>query len=378
MAVKAAFPFIKVDVDTSALVPVGERAPGVIAVIGKSDGGTAPVNSPVRVTSAASAVQSFKAGSALTKSLQVALRQEPQPDTIYGVKANGDDYAGALTALEAADDVTFVALANETDATRLGALKTHIEEMSDSGQKRIGVAMVDPDTAKSPTYVADVKTAVAALRSDSSRMVLIAARGAVADATGGGDVDIATAAMAAIAGQQPHVSVVLKRVRGFKMPVEGQYSPAEIIELSEAGINPVIDPALIVGEGLHLADGRCFTTDESLLFIDTLRVVDDIDFRLKAGLIGTIGDARITKAGMTLVKLRTESILAPLKRRAVIDDYAVAIDVLDVLNLPESAWTPADKTLVETARANRAVEVSVQFTYGPAVHRLVVTVAPKF
>jgi hypothetical protein len=209
-------------------------------------------------------------------------------------------------------------------------------------------------------------------------MVIVAARGAVEEGSTPGPADVATATMSALAGYEPHVSMVLKKVRGVVMPVEGQYSPTEATELSEAGINPLIDPALIVGEGLHFADGRCFTTDPALLFVDALRVLDDIDYRLKAGLIGSIGDARITKAGMTLVKTRTEGILAPLKRRAVIDEYAVTIGVLDVLSLPESAWTPADKTLVKEARENRAVDMLVSVTYGPAVHRLLVTLAPKF
>ena len=40
--------------------------------------------------------------------------------------------------------------------------------------------------------------------------------------------------------------------------------------------------------------------------MDIVRTLDDIDFRLKSGLIGAIGDARITKAGMTGVKTRVD------------------------------------------------------------------------
>jgi hypothetical protein len=250
------------------------------------------------------------------------------------------------------------------------ALKAHVEAMSALGQKRIGVAMVDPTTAKSPTYVADVLAAVDPLQSDVARMVVIAARGATAD--------VATAAMAAMAGFAPHISMVLKQVRGITMPLESQYAPSEVIGLSEAGVNPIIDPALIVGEGLHFAEGRTFSTDLSLAYIDIVRVLDDIDFRLKAGLIGSVGDARITKAGLTIVANRIDGILGPLKRGAVIDDYSIIIPVLDILTIPESARTPTDTALVTTARANRTVDVFVSITYGPAVHRLRVTLAPKF
>jgi hypothetical protein len=81
---------------------------------------------------------------------------------------------------------------------------------------------------------------------------------------------------------------------------------------------------------------------------------------------------------MTRVKVRTEGILGPLKARAVIDDFDVQIPVLDILNLPASARTSSDDNVVGTARANRIVDMLVTITYGPAVHRLRVALAPKF
>lgn len=386
----AAFPFIEVRIDTSALTPVAQRSPGVIAVVGKTpggaDGGLAATNRPFPVDTLDQAAGLFAkknpdgtvAETTLYKSLRTAMFQDPKPSKIYGVRVDADNYAAALASLEAADDVTFVSLANEVAVgaagggapTGLTALKAHVEAMSAQGQKRLGVAMLDPATAKSPTYVTDVAEAVDTLKSDSGRMVVIAARGATTDA--------ATAAMAAIAGYEPHISMVLKKVRDVKMPLESQYGPSEIKGLSEAGINPIIDPALIVGESLHFAEGRTFSADLSLAYIDIIRVLDDIDFRLKAGLIGQVGDARITKMGMTQVKTQVEGILGPLKRRAVIADFEVDIPVLNVLNIPESAWTATDKAIVVEARANRTVDMFVTVTYGPAVHRLKVVLAPKF
>jgi hypothetical protein len=377
-----AFPFIEVNIDTSALAPVVQRNPGVLAIVGKTpagaDGGTAAVNSPQVVSELDEAVGFFAkrntdgtvAATPLFTSIALAMLQDPRPSKIYGVRVDGDNYAAALSALEGADDVTFVALANEPQVAALGALKSHVEAMSAQGQKRIGVAMIDPATPKSPTYAAVVAAAAAALKSDSSRMILIAARGANGDA--------ATAAMAAMAGFPPHVSMVLKRVRGVSIPVESQYGPSEIKALAEAHINPIIDPALISGEGLHFAEGRTFTTDDSLLHIDIVRVLDDVEFRLKAGLVGAVGDARITKFGMTSLKTRVEGILGPLKQAAVIADFEIDIPVLGILNTPETARTPADEAILTTARSERIVDLIVTITYGPAVHRLKVTLSPKF
>jgi hypothetical protein len=382
----AAFPFVDVSIDTSGLRSTAQRAPGVIAVVGRTEAGTAEANRPRLVASLREAADLFATvddGRAvptpLYRSLALALLQDPRPSKVYGVRVSGGDYAAALASLEAADDVNFVSLAEESAVgtpigdvdppTGLQALKAHCESLSADGQKRIGVAMVDPHTAKSSTYVGDVVGTVGSLRSPG-RMILIAARGA--------REDVATAAMAAIAGYEPHVSVVLKRVRGVTMPVESQYSPTEIIELSERDIIPIIDPALIVGESLHLAEGRCFTTEDELRYIDVVRVLDDIDFRLKAGLIGQVGDARITRSGLTRLAARAAGILGPLQRRSVIADFSVLIPVLDVLSIPETAWTPTDSEIVATARQNREVDLFVSITYGPAVHRLKVTLAPRF
>ncbi|QVN21759.1 hypothetical protein [Burkholderia pyrrocinia] len=390
--VPAAFPFILVNIDTSALMPIAQRSPGVIAIVGKTpagaDGGDAAFDMPTVVDTASDVSQHFAkinadgsvADTTLSTSLKLAMLQNPAPSKIYGVKVNGTDYAGALASLEAADDVDFVCLANETDVgvaagggnppTNLLALKAHVETMSSQGQKRLGVAMVNPVTVKSPTYVHDVDATATPLKSDSSRMVLVAARGAT--------VDVASAATGAIAGYAPQVSMVLKQVRGVSVPTASQYGPSEIKGLSEAGIVPIIQPSLIVGGGFYFGEGRCYTTDASQLYIDIVRVLDDIDFRLKAGLIGLIGDSRITKAGLTQVKVRIDSILGPLLNAAVIDDYSTTIPVLNILMTPESAWSATDSSLVVTARANRTVDVFVSITYGPAVHQLRVTLAPSF
>jgi hypothetical protein len=174
------------------------------------------------------------------------------------------------------------------------------------------------------------------------------------------------------------MSIVLKRVNGVTLPLRQQYSPGEITGLSEAGIIPLIDPALIVGSSIHFADGRCFTSADDLLFVDLVRTLDDIDFRLKAGLIGLVGDARITKSGLTALRTQIEGILGPLQRTAVIDMFTIHIPALDVLSVPDTTWTEADKSLIKDSRTNRAVDAYVTITYGPATHRIKVTLAPTF
>ncbi len=384
-----AYPFIQVDI-VPPPAPVAARSPGVVAVVGitpdGADGGAAPVDAPRTVDSPADAITLFanRAGdgtphpTVLSDSLQLAMLQDPRPSKIYGVRAAAGGYAAALAALEAVDDVTFVSLAKESNIDALMALKSHVENASAAGSKRIGVAMVPPARALSQTWAADtlggLTGAGKVLRSDVGRMIVVAAR-AASDALA---PDFATAAMAAIAGFQPQISPVLKQVRGVTIPKELQFRPGEIRDLAQEGIIPLIDPELIPGEGLYMAEGALFTSDATRPYVDIVRVLDDLEFRLRAGLIGTIGDARITKPGLTLVKTDAEGILGPLKRNAVIDDFSVSIPLLDMLNIPESARTPTDVNLITNARATRAVDMTITVVYGPAIHHLGVRLRMTF
>lgn len=381
----AAFPFIEVNIDTKGLQPVAQRSPGVIAVVGTAAAGST-TNQPTEIGSSDDAKNAFGATSTLKASLDLAMLQDPKPSKIYGVACGATtggapDYAGGLESLEGVDDVAFVSLASEPSpaAAKLGALKTHVEATSAAGNKRIGFGMIDPATARSSTYVSGLglggTSNYGALKSSVSRMVLIAPRGAK---VGAADADAATAAMAAVAGYLPHISAVLKPVRGLQIDPKSVYGPTEIKQLSEGNVNPIIDPAMIPGASLHLAEGRCFTSDESLLYIDIVRTLDDIEFRLKAGLIGSIGDARITKAGMTTIKVRIEAILGVLLRNAVIDDFSIQCPVLEILSTPEASRTSAEAEIVRAARQTRSVEVTVVVKYGPAVHRLLIKLAPAF
>jgi len=394
--IQPAFPYVNVFIDTSALVPVAQRAPGVVAIVGVADDGAAvPANSPAQVTDHGSILANFaKAGAAntLTQSLDLVFAQDPQPSKVYGVRTNAaKDYAPALAGLEAADDVTFVCLANEvnvgsatsgnTAATGLMALKEHVENMSAAGSKRMGVAMIDPGIARSPTYATTVLAgnSYGKLTSSDGRMILIAARGATLDPANPAAVaDAAAAATGAIAGYAPSTSLVLKQIRGFAMPITSQYTPAEITALSGAGAIPLIDPALIPGTGVYFADGGTLSSDAGRNYIDIVRVLDDIEFRLRAGLIGSVGDSRITKAGLTSVRVRVEGILGPLQQAAVIDEYGVVIPLLSILSVPETARSVADEAQVTTARSTRQVTVLASIKYGPAISTLNLTLAPSF
>jgi hypothetical protein len=385
--VAAAFPYIQVTINTQGMMPTAQRSPGVVAIVGVSTTGTAAANVPIMVTDSKEAVTMFASRNArgeivptaLYSALEVLLKQDPAPYKVYGVKVAADGHAAGLGALEGIDDITVVALAGVTTVgaastattgpTGLQLLKDHVERVSADGNRRIGVAMVDPAIPKAD-YFTKVTGDYAPLKSDVSRMVLVAARGAT--------TDVAAAAAGAIAGYRPHVSMLLKTLRGVSIPLELQFTPSEIKKLSEANIIPIIDPALIPGEGLYFGEGRAFTTDTTRLYVDVVRTLDDIEFRLKAGLIGLVGDARITKSGLVRLKTRIEGILEPLEREDIITAFEIVIPTLEIVSRPESTWTPGEGATVKKARENRTVDVTVDIHYGPAIHRLDVTLAMMF
>lgn len=383
-----AYPFVDVKI-VPPPAAVAQRSPGVVAVVGitadDAAGGTAPLAAPRIVTSAAEAATLFAStngagevqATPLYSSLVLALQQDPPPAKLYGVRAAAGGYEAALRSLEAVDDVTFVSLAAETGIDALLMLKAHVENSSAAGSPRLGVAMADPARGLSQTWAQETIGALAAagkdLRSATSRMIMVAGRSAA-----GRVPDFATAVMAAIAGYPPQVSPVLKQIRGIGFAKELQFSPTEIKTLAAEGIIPIIDPELIPGDGLFMADGGLFTSDAKRPFVDIVRVLDDIQFRLRAGLIGSIGDARITKPGLTLLKMTAEGIVANLRRQNVIDDYSVTIPLLDRLSIPEATRTAADAQDITQARATRAVDMLVTVIYGPQIHHLGVTLRMTF
>ncbi|MFF4911232.1 hypothetical protein ACFY2T_40935 [Streptomyces sp. NPDC001260] len=389
----AEYPYIRVTIDTSGLQPTATRAFGNVAVVGSAGGfGTATPNTPVMVGSEAEARKLFanldnsgailgngaQAGP-LYHSLREVLLQRPGPSRIYAVATDdaggSPDWDAALASVETAP-VQFVCLARVTAADTLARLKTHVENASSAGAKRVGVAMVDPDlaVADGQTFSDAADAAYGGLKNADGRIVLTAAR---VEAPGGEPgTDVAACTMATMAGYQPHISVLLKQVNGVSIPLERQFTGTEVAQLAEKAMLPLLDPEYITGEGLFLGSGRSYNpTDPARLYVDVVRVLDDIEFRLKAGLIGLIGNVRIDRLGMQGLRSRVDAILGPLQSSRVIDGYTVDIPVLPVLETEEANRSPGATETLKNTRTSRAVEVLLTITYAGSVHFLDVKLA---
>ncbi|WP_420451188.1 hypothetical protein [Ilumatobacter sp.] len=384
MTVTAEFPFINVTIDTRGLQPLAKRSTGNVAIVGDAAGhGTGQENVPVMVGSEAEARNLFATTNAagavtdagrLYESIVTVLQQDPAPGRIFAVATEDTDYVSGLASIAAAP-VQFVCLANETDPAAIEQLHDHIEAVSADGNRRIGVGMVDPalPVAAGETFAGNADAAYTAAKSDTGRMILAAAKVPVVG--GFPETDVAAAVMGTVAGYDVHISTLMKQIRGVGIPIERQFGPSEIKQCAEAFIAPLIDPELIPGEGLFIGSGRAYTTDTSRLYPDIVRTLDHIEFLLKAGLIGSIGNVRIDRLGMQALASKFDGILQPLMTKRIIADYRVDIPLLGILAAEEAARTPGQSATLTDARTSRVVEVILSVTYAGAVHFLDINLA---
>ncbi|MEV0449286.1 hypothetical protein [Streptomyces sp. NPDC050600] len=306
---------------------------------------------------------------ALGEAVATALVQEPGPSEVWGVRlAQANAYDDALTKMGTVNVqlVLFAGTAltlttptggQPTPTPAIVKLAEHVTAPVADGMERIGVAMLAKGAADPAVVVGSLVT---------ERMVYVAHKS---------DEDVAAAVAGTIAGHEPHVSLLLKKV---KVRSEA-FSAQDLIKLngSEAangpagqGVNWLVDPPLIPGAGVYLGEG--YTGDpRGKKYIDIVRTVDDITFRLKARLIGTIGNLRISRSGLRGLVAEMETVLEPLRRAEVIEAYEIVVPILALLDKPQR--TPTEDQLVQAAQTERAAEAMVRVDYAGAIHRINIT-----
>jgi hypothetical protein len=192
------------------------------------------------------------------------------------------------------------------------------------------------------------------------------------------DQDAAAAVAGTIAGYEPHISVLLKQVSIDSDP----FTAAEIdaINGSETfdsgpagkGVNWLVDPSLIAGGGIYLGEGYTGNPGGKK-FVDVQRIVDDCAFKLKARLIRSVGNLRISRTGLRSLVVQMEAVLDPLVAGGVIEGYEIVIPVLDLLDADPASLTAAQLQVINDAQAERVVEVLAAVDYAGAIHRIAIT-----
>jgi hypothetical protein len=353
------------------------RAFGNIAVVGRVTPPNPPppdlaqLNVPIAFSDPAEARR--RAPGELGEAIALAFAQSPGPTLIYGVRVDSSspDWGVGLEAVSTLD-VQLVMLANTpVNATNGGAggaitkLVEHVTTVSTTGGdglERMGVAML-PKNSADPTVV------TGALAND--RMVYIAHRS---------DQDAAAAVAGTIAGYEPHVSLLLKPVNISSPPFTA--TQIDALNGSETagsgpagkGVNWLTSPSLIPGQGVYLGEGYTGGAGPGQKkFIDICRVVDDVSFRLKAQLIKTIGNVRISRSGLRALVAQMEAILEPLVRVEVLEGFELVVPLLALLDKDPATLTEAEQAQVAGAQAQRLVQVLAAVEYAGAIHRIAIT-----
>lgn len=299
----------------------------------------------------------------LGDAIAIAFRQSPPPMRIWGVQVDSSipDWDAALAAV-AKLDVQIVVLANtplnSTNAQTVGKLATHVSTVSNTGgdgKERIGVAMLDSTLGASAQAALNTGTVA------NERMFLVAHRSSE---------DAAAAAAGVIAGYQPHISMLLKPININQASSQG-FSDSDIDTLDGAFINWVTSPVLIPGTGVYLGEGYTASPSQgNKKYIDVVRTLDDINFRVKAELIQAMGNLRVSRSGLRAIETLIEAVLSPLVARAVIEDFFVLIPLLVLLDKDPTSLSAAELQEIQDAHAARKVDMAINVTYAGAIHRL--------
>ncbi|MFD8756883.1 hypothetical protein ACFV0O_38790 [Kitasatospora sp. NPDC059577] len=362
---------VPVDLPVGAAVRIGVAADTEVRTVTKSEAvrtESEAVSGKHTLTLNRALDREHKAGavveheSDLLRAISAVFRQSPPPTRVWGVQV---DFASPLwdAALDEVGtlDVQIVALANmplnDANKDTLGRLADHVKNVGGDGKERIGVAMLDRDLP------VDKMVEQNAAPVKNERMVLVAHRS---------PDDVAAATAGVIAGYRPHISMLLKPI---DVVMTGPFADSDVTLLDDARINWITSPVLLPGHAQYLGEG--YTADEGggKKYIDVVRTLDDVNFRITAQLIRAIGNLRVSRVGLRSVVTLVESVLAPLVQQEVIEDFAVVIPLLVLYDKDPVQLNPAEEQKLKDARSMRSVPMTVSVVYAGAIHRLTIDLA---
>jgi len=288
--------------------------------------------------------------------------------------------------------INIVCLSSDSNPDDITALRTHVESASpnDAGgggiRPRIGVAMlpmggITDANGNLTNKFSDWKTLEeqqnglpSPMNWSSNRMAFVAANS---------PDDIASAAAGVIAGVDPWVSLILKPVDG--VGINGDLSDQAIqiyIAPSQSGISqphviPIVHPDFLAGSGPVMGEGFSADGTGQRLYVDIVRTIDDIAFRLKAALTSpqVIGTLRINRPGLRVLASIVRATLRGRVAVGEIDDFDVDIPIQALTELDPSQLTADQQAQLQQVQNSRQLAFNVSVTYSGSIHQLVVTLS---
>jgi hypothetical protein len=371
----------------SAFVDFGGTARTIDGTLGSSTSGT---GKPVGVDGSIYYTVSFDI-CALAKSINLALNNGALQVWGYSLDPAQEPVDPTPAFIDFTNrQINIVCLSSNTNPDNITALRTHVETASpnDAGgggiRPRIGVAMLPMGGIRNASGLltnnfSDWKTEEEATNNlpspmnwSSSRTVFVAADS---------PDDIASAAAGVIAGVDPWVSLILKPVNGIGIngdlsddAISTYLSPSDS-NLNQPHVIPILHPDFLAGSGPVMGEG--FTADGTgqRLYIDIVRTIDDIAFRLKAALTSpeVIGTLRINRPGLRVLVSIVSATLKARVDAGEIDDFDVDIPIQALTEADPSTLTADQQQQLQQVQNSRQLAFNVSVTYSGAIHQLVVT-----
>jgi hypothetical protein len=323
----------------------------------------------------------------LAKSINLALNNGALKVWAYRLDSwdSFDDSSPALADFSNRQ-INLVCLSANSNPDQITVLRDHVETSSPNNfggggtRARMGVAMlpeggIADNTGKITNKFSDWKSpgeTTSPMTWASSRMVFVAHNS---------PDDVAAAASGVIAGIDPWISLVLKPVQDIQQV--GDFNDQALLTFlnpDQVGfvqprVNPVVHPEFLPGSGLVMGEG--FTADGTgeRLYIDIVRTIDDIAFRLKATLTSPqiIGTLRINRSGLRILTSIVRAMLNARVAEGEIDSYAIDIPIQAIAEKDPKDRTAEEQQQLQQVQNSRQLAFNVSVEYAGAIHQLVVT-----
>ncbi len=270
----------------------------------------------------------------------------------HDVTTPGTDFDTGFTALESlvVNIQTMAYMAGNTSG--LTILKNHIVSTSTGTKKRIGIIASAKDSNA---------TTLTSLAND--RIVLINHKSLK---------DIPSITAGVLSTLQPWQTLHRKAVVGDES--DGNFTDTDYnTTFKNAQIIGLDRSEFITGNSFRFSEGTTLSPDTFLKYIDAVRVVDDVSFKVRAelsnpSLISNIKLATIP--GMNTLRATLTTLMNSLVALGEIDDYTIVIPLEEIVRKPASQRTVEEQTRLNQAVSSRTFSIDVDITYSGQLHYL--------
>lgn len=266
------------------------------------------------------------------------------------------EIGAALTALESSDvNFVFVAQAVGVDDVITGVsntLQAHITATSTGDKPRLGIV--------ANKYGVATTTMATALASD--RMIIIHHKSYQ---------DVAAIAAGVLATLQPQESLLLKPVVGDAST--GNFTDAEYVTFKSNQINALVKHSRIPTPQFRFTESFTLSSDPFKKYIDSMRVIDDTSFKIKAALISPdlLGTVKLgTIPGMNRLRTIVNGTLQDMVNIGEIDSYSFEIPGEEIIRKAVADRTPEEVAKLANYISSRTFSVLISIVYTGAVHYL--------